>query len=471
MFEQILTPTETLNASDSLSESLALNSDVQIAAHDNENLNLQAQQSEKAQLAHELHAKAVALFSQSGKNREQAASEAISVIQESVEICPTAQSLLNTAKIYMVLNDQIRAIDWGKRCLDFCARLPNLSEAIEAHRLLGQAYAHLAQYHDAVRHLEAFYQYKPDDMANEFDLAYALLALGQYEKGWHHYQVRYRTGFAVSGAEELAKIPASEWEGDLQSLKGKVILLMPEQGFGDEIQFARVTRHLQSAGAKVWIMAPQPLESLMRTLPWKERIVNTQWQHFSEIDCWTTAIRACAHLKLNPFEDTFCTPYLLADPVEMQKFALLRQPFATQSAIGLNWRGNPRHFNDKARSISLHEMLQEINLVFEQLNIVKGQAKLFSVQLAPTLEELEQMRVNQIVDLSGQVQNFAQLAGAISLFDHFLTIDSAPAHLAGALNISTTLLVPPRIDWRWGTPENRPTWYSSLEVKLQQRYN
>ena len=121
----------------------------------------------------------------------------------------------------------------------------------------------------------------PDDMANEFDLAYALLALGQYEKGWHHYQVRYRTGFAVSGAEELAKIPASEWEGDLQSLKGKVILLMPEQGFGDEIQFARVTRHLQSSGAKVWIMAPQPLESLMRTLPWKERIVNTHCQRFS----------------------------------------------------------------------------------------------------------------------------------------------------------------------------------------------
>ena len=441
--------------------------------------------------AHALHANAVHLFSQGGPSNKESAQGALDLIEQSINIQASAQSIVNAAKICMVLEDHQKAIFWAEKCLAFCKQAQE-NPSIEVHRILGQAHAHLAQYKEALTHLQTFYAQNSQDMANEFDLSYALLALGNYEEGWRHYQVRYRSGFSVSGAKELAKIPATEWDGNLASLDGKVFLLMPEQGFGDEIQFSRICRHLQSAGARVWVMAPKPLETLMRTLPWKERVVSTEWQGFSEIDYWSTAIRSCALLKLNPYKEPPCCPYFLPDPSLVSSLQNSIQQGTNGANIGLNWRGNPQHFNDKARSLSLEKMLQELTLQLTHLNDLnllkqpttaeqaspaieqthkrQRQARLYSFQISPTSEEIELMAVHGIRNLASEIKDFSIMAAALSMMDHMLSVDSAPAHLAGALNVPTTLLVPPRIDWRWGTKEQRPPWYSSVQVKEQMRF-
>ena len=441
--------------------------------------------------AHELHANAVQMFSQGGPSNKESVKRALNLIEESINIQPSAQSIVNAAKICMVLGDHQKAIFWAEKCLVFCKETQEIP-SLELHRILGQAHAHLAQYKEALTHLKTFYSQNAHDMANEFDLSYALLALGNYEEGWHHYQVRYRSGFSVSGAKELAKIPAPEWDGNLTNLHGKVFLLMPEQGFGDEIQFSRICRHLQSAGARVWVMAPKPLETLMRTLPWKERVVGTGWQGFSEVDCWSTAIRSCALLKLNPYKEPPCCPYFLPDPSLVSSLQNHIQKGANGANIGLNWRGNPQHFNDKARSLSLEEMLQELAVQLTPLNDLnllnqptpaeqalpamdqthKGQkqTRIYSFQISPTSEEIELMARHGICNLASEIKDFSIMAAALSMMDHMISVDSAPAHLAGALNVPTTLLVPPRIDWRWGTKEQRPPWYSSVQVKEQMRF-
>ena len=444
-----------------------------------------------ANQAHELHANAVQLFSQGGPSNKESVKRALNLIEESINIQPSAQSIVNAAKICMVLGDHQKAIFWAEKCLVFCKETQEIP-SLELRRILGQAHAHLAHYKEALTHLKTFYSQNAHDMANEFDLSYALLALGNYEEGWHHYQVRYRSGFSVSGAKELAKIPAPEWDGNLANLHGKVFLLMPEQGFGDEIQFSRICRHLQSAGARVWVMAPKPLETLMRTLPWKERVVGTDWQGFSEVDCWSTAIRSCALLKLNPYKEPPCCPYFLPDPRLVSSLQNYIQQGANGANIGLNWRGNPLHFNDKARSLSLEEMLQELAVQLTPLNDLnllnqptsaeqalpamnqthKGQkqTRLYSFQISPTREEIELMARHGICNLASEIKDFSIMAAALSMMDHMISVDSAPAHLAGALNVPTTLLVPPRIDWRWGTKEQRPPWYSSVQVKEQMRF-
>ena len=441
-----------------------------------------------ANQAHELHANAVQLFSQGGPSNKESAKRALEFIEQSINIHASVQSIVNAAKICMVLEDHQKAIFWAEKCLEFCKQAQEIP-SLELHRILGQAHAHLAQYKEALTHLQTFYAQNAQDMANEFDLSYALLALGKYEEGWHHYQVRYRSGFSVSGAKELAKIPATEWDGNLDSLHGKVFLLMPEQGFGDEIQFSRICRHLQSAGARVWVMAPKPLETLMRTLPWKERVVGTDWQGFSEIDCWSTAIRSCALLKLNPYKEPPCCPYFLPDPSLVSSLQNYIQQGTNSANIGLNWRGNPQHFNDKARSLSLEEMLQELRVHLNHMNLLnhsppaeqassaldqtlkgRSQVRLYSFQISPSSEEIELMARRGICNLASEMKDFSIMAAALSMMDHMISVDSAPAHLAGALNVPTTLLVPPRIDWRWGTKEQRPPWYSSVQVKEQMRF-
>jgi hypothetical protein len=134
--------------------------------------------------------------------------------------------------------------------------------------------------------------------------------------------------------------------------------------------------------------------------------------------------------------------------------------------VGINWRGNAQHFNNAARSMSLEELIAQIKA--DPLPLIR-KAKLFSVQMAPSEQELRALAEHGIQNLAPHIANFSDLAAALSCLDHLFTVDSAPAHLAGALSIPTTLLVPPRIDWRWGTPASRPPWYPSVEVRLQIR--
>jgi len=447
-------------------------------------------QPEAEQRAQRLHEMAVNLFSGSEVKGKDEALRAVNLLLDSVALHATPQSLLNLAKLYMVAGSQKNAIDWATKCLVQCkANLlqqeagPFAEVALAAHRLLGQAHAHLAQYDQALPHLSAHYLAQPSDAANEFDLAYTLLALGQYEEGWGHYLVRYRPGFAVSGAKDLPKLPIPEWDGSGESLKGKTILLVPEQGFGDEIHFVRVARNLRGLGAKVWIMALEPLQALMRTLPWKERVVGTDWKGFEEVDMWSTALKAHAMLGLDPFKEPPCCPYLMPDPFRLDEIKqLIHNPrLATNFTagsnsdkashathlVGINWRGNAQHFNNAARSMSLEELIAQIKA--DPLPQI-SKAKLFSVQIAPSEQELRALAEHGIQNLAPHITNFSDLAAALSCLDHLFTVDSAPAHLSGALSIPTTLLVPPRIDWRWGTQEQRPPWYRSLQVKEQVRF-
>ena len=455
---------------------------------DSQTANLPVDRTEDKQRANRLHDMAVSLFTSSeGKGKEDAL-RAAKLLLESVTLHATPQGLLNLAKLFMVAGSQQSAIDWGQRCLSLCGAGgtavqedpgPHAEHAVAAHRLLGQAHAHLAHYDRALPHLRAYYQAFPSDAANEFDLAYTLLALGQYEEGWGHYLVRYRPGFAVSGAKDLAKLPIPEWDGSTASLKGRTILLVPEQGFGDEIHFARVARNLRGLGARVWIMAQQPLQALMRTLPWKERVVGTDWKGFEEADLWSTALKAYALLGLDPSKEPPCCPYLMSDPSREKELMQVVNKASSETHIaddkaghaaplvGLNWRGNAKHFNDAARSMSLEELIAQVKA--DPTPLI-SKARLFSVQMAPSEQELLVLDAHGIQNLAPHIANFADLAAALSCLDHLFTVDSAPAHLAGALSIPTTLLVPPRIDWRWGTKEQRPPWYSSLQVKEQIRF-
>ena len=447
-------------------------------------------QPEFEQRAQRLHEMAVNLFSSSEAKGKDDALRAAKLLQDSVALHPTPQSLLNLSKLFMVAGLQETAIEWAEKCLDLSMILckSNVDAAhssayaevaLASHRLLGQAHAHLAQYDRALPHLKQFHLGHPTDTANEFDLAYSLLALGQYEEGWSHYLVRYRPGFAVSGAKDLPKLPVLEWDGSNRALAGKSILLVPEQGFGDEIHFARVARNLRGLGARVWIMAQEPLRALMRTLPWKERVVGTEWNGFEEADLWTTALKAYALLGLNPYKEPACCPYLMPEPFRSAeiKQKIHKHSTATHTGrcidgeatrlIGINWRGNAQHFNNEARSMSLEEFIAQVKAdPTPQIS----KARLFSVQMAPSEQELRVLDAHGIQNLAPHIANFADLAAALSCLDHLFTVDSAPAHLAGALSIPTTLLVPPRIDWRWGTKEHRPPWYSSLQVKEQTRF-
>ncbi len=123
--------------------------------------------------------------------------------------------------------------------------------------------------------------------------------------------------------------------------------------------------------------------------------------------------------------------------------------------------------------MTLAEMINEVKRHQDLLGVQESEAsnsfRLVSIKMSPTEAELEMMQQQGIQNLASEIQDFTDMAAALENVDHLLTIDSAPVHLAGALNIPATLLVPPRIDWRWGCLTEAPPWYKSIKLRPQLR--
>jgi tetratricopeptide (TPR) repeat protein len=450
------------------------------------------------QLARELHVQGVAYYNKLAKDNPLATSEAIEMLEKSAGLAATPECLVHLAKMYMATGSYAKAIERASQCLhqffpqssftqwtqdaqflshEFARQLYK-----QAQRILGQAHAQLAQYESAATHLRIVNSFSQsqlqpgqyaskEDMDNEFDLAYALLALGQYEQGWAHYRVRYQPGFDAKLDSLCAKMSTPRWGGNVMALEGSTVLLLPEQGYGDQIQFARCAKALKEAGARVWILASGPTLELMQTLPWQNRVMGEDFNDFEKVTFWSTALHASALLTISPYTQRVECPYLHANDIKRERF---KRESATETLLAINWRGNATHINDRARSISLRQMMEEVSrhlsLRTSQLGAPPPKVRLLSIQMAPTELELEIMRDLGIRDMSGDIKDFSDMAGVLANVDHLLTIDSAPVHLAGAMNVPATLLVPPRIDWRWGCQPEAPPWYQSVQLRPQLRF-
>ena len=470
-----------------------------IAAIPSNNVSQTPESKPAQQLARELHVQGVAHYNQLAKGNPLAMSEAIEMLEKSVALDASPECLVHLAKMHMTASSFTKAIERASHCLhQFFPResltewTPNaqfLSHEFarqlykQAQRILGQAHAQLAQYESAATHLQIVHalnqgqlqsgqRMSKEDMDNEFDLAFALLALENYAQGWAHYRVRYQPGFDAKLDSLCTKMNIPRWGGNVMALEGSTVMLLPEQGYGDQIQFARCAKALKEAGAKVWLLASGPTLELMQTLPWQDSVVNEDFKDFGRVTFWSTALHVSALLAINPYTQSIECPYLYASEAKRERF---KRSSANETLLAINWRGNATHINDGARSLSLSQMMEEVSRHLSLLNSPSGapqpKVQLLSIQIAPTAQELAIMQEHGIRDMSGEIKDFSDMAGVLANVDHLLTVDSAPVHLAGATNVPATLLIPPRIDWRWGCQSKAPPWYQSVQQRRQLRFS
>jgi hypothetical protein len=149
-------------------------------------------------------------------------------------------------------------------------------------------------------------------------------------------------------------------------------------------------------------------------------------------------------------------PYIAADPALA---AVWRARLGGAGpSVGLVWAGNPKHSNDANRSLPLARLAP--------LLAVPG-ARLFALQLGMRRAELQ--GVPGITDLADHLTDFAETAGALAALDLLVTVDTSPAHLAGALGRPTWLLLPTDPDWRWLLGRVDSPWYPSMRLFRQHR--
>jgi Tfp pilus assembly protein PilF len=289
--------------------------------------------------------------------------------------------------------------------------------------------------------------------------AMVLLNRGEFREGWREYEYRWETG--GFSAYKRRSFGAPQWEGE--SLAGKTILLHTEQGFGDAIQFARFIPTVSSLGAEVFLEVEAPLRRLLEGVVQPGHLL-TRGEALPACNYHCSLISLPLALGLE-IDTIPCESYLKVHVPEAISARVRRALFRVDGEgrklrVGLCWRGNPTHRWDRIRSLDLARL--------DALAGVSG-VQWVSLQRDATREEqaVFSERFGGVVLSEELMEDFLAIAGVIEELDVVVAVDTATAHLAGAMGKSVWLLLPPFNDWRWHAHLAESPWYPSARFFRQ----
>ena len=299
---------------------------------------------------------------------------------------------------------------------------------------------------------------QPDHIQAHVNLGINLLLTGEFAEGWTEFEWRLRTDGA---RREFGDEP--RWAGE--PMLGQVLLLRAEQGMGDTIQFCRyVTLAAARSGAEVVLEVQAPLRRLLADLPGVARAI-TIGEAVPRFDRWCPL----ASLPM-VFGTTLATipcavPYLFVDPARV---AAWRKRLSARGGVvvGLVWAGNPAlglmDQVDRRRSIALAQLapLAGVGGV-SFVSLQKGAA---AAQAAAPPAGM------RLADWTEELADFADTAALTTALDLVISVDTAVAHLAGALARPVWLLNRFDPDWRWLLGRNDSPWYPTLRQFRQPGY-
>jgi len=283
-----------------------------------------------------------------------------------------------------------------------------------------------------------------------FNLAYVLLRQGRWEEGWLRLDAR---DWLVALQDHL-RLP--RWDGG--PLAGRRILVGVEAGHGDMIQFCRYCAALKARGAaRVGVLCHPGLAALFGGLRGADEIIPLD-RDFDrgDWDVWTAPLSLPLHFRTTVDTVPAALPYLTPDRARVARLAPLLAAAPGELKVGLVWKGNPRFENDAARSLPGLAPLAPLLGVpgVRWFSLQKGEGELRE----------------GITDLAPAIEDFADTAALMAGLDLVITVDTACAHLAGALGKPCWVLLPAWMpDWRWLADRTDTPWYPRVMRLFRQR--
>jgi len=277
------------------------------------------------------------------------------------------------------------------------------------------------------------------------------LVQGDFARGWEEYEWRVHD---PNGEQSRRVFSQPLWTG-AEPLDGRTILVHAEQGFGDTLQFCRYLELLRQRGANVVLEVQPALHSLMSTLRSPVQVLATgALLPRADFHCPLLSLPYALKTDLQSIPDQ--TPYLYADTGLMEKWQALLGP-KRRLRIGLAWSGNPEHRNDRHRSIELATLLPLMEEDVEWISLQK-------VVRGRDVTLLEESRIRSFAD---EINDFSDTAALMQTLDLVITVDTAVAHLAGALNRPVWVLLPDPPEWRWMRDRTDSPWYPGAKLFRQ----
>lgn len=286
--------------------------------------------------------------------------------------------------------------------------------------------------------------------------AHIYLLHGQFEQGWEGYESRFQVR-SKSKPSSTVKHDIPKWDG--ADLHGKRLLVHDEQGYGDVIQFSRYLPKLAEFGGEIVFETRLPLANLLKDIPGVDRICLKRDAIYDQMDF-------DYHIHLCSLPGLFSTmldsippslDYLYVDPEKISTWSE-RIP-AGQFRVGLAWTGNLNNIMLRHRScpLTLLEPMLEIEGV-TFIGLQKGE-KLGETTDLPTLI--------QFTNVGDEFDDFGDTAAVIEQLDLVITIDTAVAHLAGAMGKPVWLLLSSPPDFRWLLERDDSPWYPTMRIFRQ----
>ena len=330
----------------------------------------------------------------------------------------------------------------------------------DAYSNRGNALKELQRFADALADFDQAMALRPDFPDAHFNAALCLMLLGDFESGWRHYEWRWGIDQLKS---ERRNFTQPQWDGS-DAIADKTILLHAEQGFGDTLQFCRYVPQVTARGARVILEVQPPLQKLMRTLTDVAQVVakGAPLPDF-DLHCPLVSLPFAFQTRLETIPDE--TPYLFADKGRSIGWRQ-RIGNSDEPKVGLVWAGDPRKNLPNANRID-----RDRSIEFDRLAPIIETTGCTFYSLQKGEHAVSQLRRSslrdRVVDWTDELHDFADTAALVDNLDFVITVDTAVAHLAGAIGKPVWLLNRFNTCWRWMLERSDSPWYQNARLFRQ----
>jgi len=372
---------------------------------------------------------------------------AIETYKRALLLQPSSAELHKNIGISYIELDCNKAIEYLKKAVELN---PNSKEA---YNNLGIAFFNNRDFEQAIQNYHKALSFDSNYSEALYNLSAVHLIKGEYEKGFDLYEYRL-----VKTEPTKIKVPTltkPKWQGE--DIKDKTVYVYKEQGFGDTIMFCRYVHFLKQIAKKVIFRPQSHLKELFKA--------NFADVEFPDDSIPDENIACDVHIPLlslaKRFQANITTipvtqGYLRADN---DRVAFYNKNYFKNNKykIGIYWYGDSKSLLKKSTNLSYFYKLAGLPDV-----------QLYSLQKGYGIEELQSVPNSiKITDLGSTFKDFADTAAAIANLDLVITVDTAVAHLAGAMGKPVWLLLHTQSEWRWMTNREYTPWYSSIKLFRQ----
>ena len=332
---------------------------------------------------------------------------------------------------------------------------------INSYNDLGIAYSEIGQFENARIIYQKALSIDPNFPETNQNMGILNLTLGEFELGWPRYKYRLRSN--SRGPSTTGGIDKLNSLANFSSPGNKNILILPEQGIGDEIMFSSIINDLlKSNKGEITLVCDSRLTDIFqRTFP---TISVTGPKGVAICDGYEKIYIGClAKIFRNSFSDFKPNSAYISPKENLKQHFKNKYKHYKGLRIGIAWKsGNLLEGNKRSIPLNhLQNILSIPNCNFINLQYGSVQHEIGEFSAETKIDIINDAEVDQMEDL----ENFIAL---ISSLDLVITIDNSTAHFAGALGIPTWVMLPYNADWRWLRDRKDSIWYNSLRLYRQQ---